>query len=232
MPRLIFAAAHQCHAPRRRGLLGHRSERRRPDTRHAKGRIARKILGKLGSSRSLETQIDLDFDGLLQRARDLNRLQSAQRGPGPLDQFTEPQQEIEIAGECSRDPRPQDFDGDLSSLAGHREMDLRNRGSRDRYVVEGEKQAVERTAELGLDHRARLAGRKWWQPVLQQRQIGGDLIAEQIGPRRQHLAELDKGRTDFLKGRGEALSRAGRATVPAHDTGEPQQRHRSSQRLQ
>jgi hypothetical protein len=58
---------------------------------------------------------------------------------------------------------------------------------------------------------------KWRQPILQHREIGGDLVAEQIGPGRQHLTELDKGRTDFLESGREPLTGPRRAAAPAKD---------------
>ena len=111
-------------------------------------------------------------------------------------------------------------------------MHLRDRGGGDRYVVESRKQLFQRTAEFGRDQRARLRRRKRRQPVLQQSEIGGDLVTEQICSCRQHLAELDKGRPDLLERRGEALARPPDDAAPAEQAGEPQQWHRPRQRLE
>ena len=48
--------------------------------------------------------------------------------------------------------------------------------SNDAYSV------VERPRQLGLDQRLRLGSRKGRQAVLQGREIGGDLLAEKVGP--------------------------------------------------
>jgi hypothetical protein len=90
-------------------------------------------------------------------------------------------------------------------------MNLGNRCCRECGFVEGREQHFERAGELDLDPRPRLTSRKGRQAVLQARQIESDLLAEQIGSRRQELAELDKARTQLAERRGEALARAQRA---------------------
>src|SRR5271157_689899 len=92
------------------------------------------------------------------------------------------------------------------------EMDLGNRCRRDCGFVERRKQRLERTGELGLDQRTRLASGERRQAVLQARQIEGDLLAEEIGSGRQKLAELDEARPELAEGRGEPLTRARRGT--------------------
>ena len=50
-------------------------------------------------------------------------------------------------------------------------------------------------------------GRKWRQPVLQMLQRARDIRADNIGPRRQHLAELDIGGPEALQRARQALAR-------------------------
>jgi hypothetical protein len=89
-----------------------------------------------------------------------------------------------------------------------REMNLGNRRRRDCGLVKRCKQRFERTRELGLDQRTRLASRKRRQAVLQACQVEGDLLAEEIGSGRQQLAELDEAGSQLTKRRGEPLTRA------------------------
>jgi len=89
-------------------------------------------------------------------------------------------------------------------------MDLGDRCRRDCVLVKRRKQRFERTGELGLDQRTRLASRKRRQAVLQARQIEGDLLAEEIGSGRQQLAKLDEARPQLAECRGEPLTRAPR----------------------
>ena len=104
-------------------------------------------------------------------------------------------------------------------------MDLGDRSRCDGGVVERGEQCLERPAELGLDQRPRLASRKRRQPVLQARQIEGDLLTEEVGSGRQELAELDEARAQLAECRGEPLARArrGQGSAPRQYAGDPQE---------
>ncbi len=179
------------------------------DLRHAKSRVAREILAELGGGGRLEAQIHLEIDRLREGLDDLDRLQSAQRRPGPLDQLGQPAEQVEVAGKGAGDPRTQDLDRDLAPVGRHREMDLRDRGRGDRGFVETREPAVERRRELRFDQRPRLVPGKGRQAILQAREILGDLLAQQIGAGRKQLAELDKAGPQFAEGGGEPLAWAG-----------------------
>ena len=89
-----------------------------------------------------------------------------------------------------------------------REMNLGNRGGGYRALIKRREQGAERVAELGLDQGMRFAAREWRQTILQACKIEGDLLAKQIGSRREELAELDKARPQFFESGGEPLTRA------------------------
>ena len=186
------------------------------DARHAKAAIAGEILGEFRGGGRLEPQVDLDLDRFFERARDLNRLQPAQRRAGLLDQPAKPQQQVEVTSESGGDPRAQDLDRDLPALTGDREMHLGDRGGSDRHILEGNEHRIERAAEFGFDARAGLACRKRRQPILQHGQIGGDVVTEQVGARRQHLAELYESGANLLECRSEALPRARPGAAPPY----------------
>ncbi len=194
------------------------------DLRHAKARIAGEIFGELGPGRGLEAQIHLESDHFGQGLNDLDRLQPPQRRVKPLDPACEPQEQVEVAGEGLGDPRPQHLDRDLAAVGGFGEMDLGDRGGGDRGFVERCEQGFERPLELGFDRRARLGTRKRRQSILQGRQIGGDLLAQQIGPGRQQLAELDEARPHFVERRGKPLAgaRGGGPASAREQPGDPQ----------
>ena len=102
-------------------------------------------------------------------------------------------------------------------------MDLCDRCGGDRGLIERCVERGERTLELGFDQGARLAPRKGRQAILQGCQIGGDLLAEEVGPRRQKLSELDQARAHLGEGGGEPLARAlsgHAAAAPDKEAGE------------
>ena len=122
-------------------------------------------------------------------------------------------------------PGPQHLDRDLapSVVAGEMHLGDRRRGDRrSRRTTRTARRAAARIRPRSA-RRASLAGKRR-QPVLQPRQIGGDLLAEQIGAGRQDLAELDEARAQLAERRGEPLARprrdAGRGGAPA--AAEPQ----------
>ncbi len=63
-------------------------------------------------------------------------------------------------------------------------MHLGDRGGGHGSILEIGEQIGDGLAEFGLDQRSRLPAREGREAVLQTRQIGGDLVAEQIGPGR------------------------------------------------
>ena len=70
-----------------------------------------------------------------------------------------------------------------------------------------ENMRVQRLAEFAFDGGARLGRRKWRQAVLQMLQRARDIGADDIGPRRQHLAELDMRGPETLQRARQALAR-------------------------
>jgi hypothetical protein len=81
--------------------------------------------------------------------------------------------------------------------------------------IEGRKKRVQPTSEFALDQGLRFATREGWQSILQTCQIDGELFAEQVGPGRQQLTELDKARPQFLERSREALAWARPKHTPA-----------------
>ncbi len=104
-------------------------------------------------------------------------------------------------------------------------MDLRDRRCGDRGVVECREHGGKRPPELGLDQRVGLVAGKRRQTVLQQRQILGDVIAQEIGAGRQQLSELDEARPHLGEGGGKPFARTSDGAAAAPDQpGRAQQR--------
>ncbi len=182
------------------------------------------------TSHPAQAQIHLDAHRLGEGAHDLHGPQAAQPRLSALDELGEPEEEVDVAREGGGDAGPEDLDGDVLAAGGDGEMNLGDRRGSDRRVVEGGEQGGERLTELGLDDGACVGSRERRQPILQLRQIGGELLAEQIGARREQLAELDEARTECVQRRGEAQPRASRharrvARAQQAQHGEQRQQH-------
>jgi len=150
------------------------------------------------------------------------------RRPG-WDENGKPEEEIDVAREGGGDPWPQDLDRDVLAAGRDGEMDLRDRRGGNRLVVEAGEDGRERLAKLGLDDAAGDRAGKGRQAVLQLRHVGGEFLAEQIGARRQQLAELDEARAERVQRGGEALTRprGGKRVARAQQAkdGEQRQQH-------
>ena len=138
------------------------------------------------------------FDGL--EAHQLRRM--------ALGQFGKPHQRCEIACKSSADPRAEHFHGHFAPFAVDGEMHLGNRRRSDRRFVETGVTGLQRCTEVGFDHRFGSGERKGRQAVLQAGQIGRGLLAQDIGARRQRLAELDEGGAQGGEGERQALTGA------------------------
>jgi hypothetical protein len=100
------------------------------------------------------------------------------------------QEALEILREPPLDSGPQDLHRDILAFARHGAMNLGDRGRRHRRADLGE-QALRAGAEGSSDFLERLLLRKGWKPVLQQRQLAGEILANEIGSRRKKLPKFD-----------------------------------------
>ena len=149
---------------------------------------------------------------------------------------------VEVAAELLLDAGAQDLDGDLAPAPVGVDdgglVHLRDRGRGDGGPELGE-MIFELAAERFLDGAARLGHGERRQVVLQQRQLAGELGTDDVGARRQELAELDVAGAEAGQGGGEAraarLAGAERRRQQGDrrdgDPGEAQrQRHRRARR--
>ena len=78
-------------------------------------------------------------------------------------------------------------------------MDLGDRGGGNGDGIEFCKDFGQRLFVAGLDHGHRLHRRKRRHPILQQRELIGDIERNQVAPGRQHLPEFDKNRAQSFQ---------------------------------
>src|SRR5207253_1896705 len=85
-------------------------------------------------------------------------------------------------------------------------MHLSDRGRRDRLLVELREELRDREAEILFDHLLDVRDRKRADVVLQPSQLGDDVGRQDVGPRREQLAELDEGRAELVEHLAEMLT--------------------------
>jgi hypothetical protein len=139
--------------------------------------------------------------------------QRFEMGGGPFVGF-------DIGSELFPDPRTQNLDRHGLPLGCHRAVDLRNRGRADRLFLNAGEQLFDRLAEAGLDLAPDRGEGHRRQAVLQQQKVTGCVFADDVGAGGECLAELDRCRTDRLKGPG--IVRLGRLQgAKSRDPGQP-----------
>ena len=106
------------------------------------------------------------------------------------------------------------LDAGTADLQDHRRaagelgaMDLRDRGGGVGLALEVAEHLERRAAERLLHLRQQLVERDRRHVAVQPRELGGPGRRQQVLARRQHLAELDEGRPEFLEGEPRALLR-------------------------
>src|SRR3546814_7264935 len=85
------------------------------------------------------------------------------------------------------------LDHDLAGVGGGGAVDLRDRRGADRGRIDRGEQRIERLAEARAHRLANRVERHRGQRVLEAQQVAGGFLADQIGPGRERLAELDRG---------------------------------------
>ena len=67
------------------------------------------------------------------------------------------------------------------------------------FSSKSDERLLERQAELFLDHDTNLCEGEWAHVVLEAAQLGDDVRRDDVGPRREQLAELDEGRPELVE---------------------------------
>ena len=117
------------------------------------------------------------------------------------------------------DAGTQNLDGNVAAVRGCRVVDLRNGGSPNGLFIKARKEALEWRVERHLDGLLDLRERSWRQVILQLREVGRGLLADEVRARRQGLAELHRSRADRDQSGG-VIGRARNASAETSDAGE------------
>jgi hypothetical protein len=99
--------------------------------------------------------------------------------------------------------RPLDLDDDLPAIRQNRRVDLPDRRRSERLCRERSEERVDGSAELELDLFPDLLEGRGRHLILKLGQLRDVIGRQDIGPRREKLAEFDEGRAELLQGEPE-----------------------------
>ena len=224
----IVARRDQCVAPRQLDAIDpierqHLAGRARPiDRGNDEARFGGHALGEFGRGRRLAPQVELARGPALEGLDHEPRLEPRDLAAERLDLRGGPFVGVDRAGEILLDVRAEHLDRHVAAIGGDRAVDLRDRGGADRRLVDRPIRGLDRPTERGFDLYSDLREGDRRQRILQPQQIERRGIADQIGSRRQRLAELHGGRPDRLE-------RVGVARRSRDTCAEPQQPQEASQ---
>ena len=160
------------------------------------------LLGQLGGRCRLAPQVKLARGPAAEVGDDRAGSQpgcfAAQRlemGDGPFIGFY-------VTGELLADAGPQHLYRDGAALGGHRTVDLRDGGGADGFLLDAGKKLFQRPVEARLDLAPDEVEGDGRQAVLKRQQVARRFHADDVGPGRQCLPQLDRRRADVLKGAG------------------------------
>src|SRR5690606_4900228 len=138
--------------------------------------------------------------------------EAARPGLRALYQIGEVVEEAQVPLEGHFDARPQDLHRNFPggniwiSLPGDGEVHLCNGGCRDRLLVELGEELLERAPQFILDRLLGVLEGEGLQSILQFREVGRHLFADEIRPGSQELTELDAARAQLGQGIGQLLA--------------------------
>ncbi len=177
-------------------------------------------LGELGGRGCLAAQVELAIGPALEVGDRQPRAQPRCLAAERFEMGSGPFVGRDVARQPLADAGTQHLDRDMLALGGDRAVDLRDRGRTDRNRVDLGVDRVDRRFEAARDLGANRFERHRRQVVLQRQQVARRFFADEVGPRGQRLAELDRGGADLLKRRG-IVRRARLHRSEARDAGQP-----------
>jgi hypothetical protein len=160
---------------------------------------------------------------------DLPRVDEVERAHAFLRNACRLVQEGEVCLDLPRRSRTLHLDRDRPAVREGCAMHLADGRRRDRPLVELQEQALEREAELFLDHLLDVGEREGADVVLQAAELGDDVRRQDVRPRRQELAELHERRAELVEHLPQVLSALRRLPVddvdaraaPREEVGQP-----------
>jgi hypothetical protein len=107
--------------------------------------------------------------------------------------------QLEVRLDLPRRIRPLHLDDDVLAVRQRRAVNLPDRGSRDRLLVELRERPRDREPEILLDHPLDVRERHGRDVVLELTELVDDVERHQVRPRGEKLAELDERRAELIE---------------------------------
>ena len=160
------------------------------DLWHAKVRVIPGVLRHLGKGCGLHAQVEFLLHGLLEHVHCGNRSQPASLCTEALHEAGSKIEAAKISSEPLSHAWAQNLDSKFAAVRASRLVHLGNRCGRDGRAKLCE-QDVDGSAEIVPHDLLCRMCREGWKPVLKGLQLKGAARANEIGARRQELAQLD-----------------------------------------
>ena len=180
-------------------------------------------LGQLGGRGGLAPQVQLAVGPALEVGNGEARPQARGLAAKRFEMGRGPFVSDNVLGKALADTRTQHLDRHHAPVRGDALVHLRDRGRTHRHRVDFGEQALDRPLETALDLRPDLGKGHWRQAVLQREQVAGGVFADNVGPRGERLAELDRRRADRPE-------RGGIVRLPGLTRAKPGETHESAHR--
>ena len=184
------------------------------DLRHVEQVRAGEVALQLRGVGGLAHQIELVEDGLLVLVHHLERPQAPAFRPVAVGEPGERMQHLEIASDDGAHAGTQHLDHHLAPVLQPRGMHLRDRGGRERRLLElrehrGDAAAVGALDQWRAPSHPGNGGTRSCSLASSSAMSGG----KQIAPRRERLAELDEDRAELLERQAQPLAAVGTAAA-------------------
>ena len=169
------------------------------DARDLHVRVAREAVVEGLGVAALEAVVELLADRARELVHELARVDEVERAhplarePGGLVE------EREVGLDLARGVRPLHLDRDAPAVRKRRPVHLADRRGRDRGRIELGEELLDREAEVFADHALDVLVREGTHVVLERLELDQDVRRDDVGPRREQLAELDEGRAELVE---------------------------------
>ena len=150
-------------------------------------------------ARRLDREVELAAQGLGEVGEDRGQVDDATEGRPVAGLLGEQLEQGEILEDLPLGTRALHLEHDGRAVGQRGAVHLGDRSGGQRGRLDLSERVLPGDAELGLEHRHDLGLRERRHVVLQPRELGDVLGRQQVGARREHLAELGERRAELLE---------------------------------